>query len=276
MNGENPQAGLPLNGPNSITLNFDAQTVRIETDSKETHLSFSDPEAFAVLSEAWLLLGWHTKFVYTFSWLGRPIIQLPEDLLRLQEAIYQLQPDVIVETGVAHGGSLVFHATLCRAIGRGRVIGVDIEIRSHNRQAIENHDLSDLITLVEGNSIAASTFLKVRSLVKEGETAMVILDSNHSKDHVLAELKLYADLVSPGSYLIAADGIMEKVSGAPRTQPDWTWNNPKAAVKEFLGERDDFTLITPQPIFDEGTTIGTPTYWPDGWLRRKSSGDQPQ
>lgn len=258
-----------LKSPERITLDLDARTLQVQNGAQTTELDLSDPRAFEVISDAWLLLGWNTKFVYTFSWLGRPIIQLPEDIMRLQEAIHQIRPDVIIETGVAHGGSLVFNATLCRAMSRGRVVGVDIEIRPHNREAIEQHELADLITLVEGNSVAQETFEVVRSLVHEEETAMVILDSNHTKDHVLAELRLYADLVSSGSFLIAADGIMEKVVGAPRTGDDWSWNNPKTAVKEFLKERNDFELIVPQPVFDEGTTLGTPTYWPDGWLRRR-------
>src|SRR6185369_4105947 len=119
------------------------------------------PEAFRILSKLWLRSGWDTKYVYSFTWLGRPIIQLPEDLIRVQEVIYRVKPDVIVETGVAHGGTLVFYATLCKAMGRGRVIGIDIDIRAHNRAAIENHELASYITLVSGDSIAADTIAQV-------------------------------------------------------------------------------------------------------------------
>src|SRR5439155_18014109 len=131
------------------------------------------------------------KYVYAFTWMGRPIIQLPEDIVRIQEVLYRVKPEVIVETGVAHGGSLILYASLCKAMGHGRVIGVDVEIRPHNRQAIEAHELSPLITLVEGSSVDPTIVACVRDLVREGERAIVILDSNHTKAHVLAELGSY-------------------------------------------------------------------------------------
>src|SRR6266581_4171607 len=124
-----------------------------EGGAPKREFPLGSPEGFRVLSDLWLRSGWETKHVYSFTWLGRPIIQLPEDLIRIQEVIYRVQPDVIVETGIAHGGSLVFYASLCKAMGRGRVIGIDIEIRKHNRAAIQAHSLFDLITLVEGSSI---------------------------------------------------------------------------------------------------------------------------
>lgn len=257
-----------MNDIDSIHLDFSTRTVEIQRPGKRETLSFEDPDAFAVLSEAWLLLGWYTKYVYTFSWMGRPVIQLPEDLIRVQEAIYSIRPDVIVETGVAHGGSLVFYASLCKAMGNGRVIGIDVEIRPHNRSALETHELFDFITLVEGDSVSPAVVSEVRSLIREKEKTMVILDSNHTKDHVLKELHTYSDLVSPGSYLIAADGIMAQVAGAPRTESDWRWNNPREAVRQFLEEQDQFVLEPPPFIFNEGNVGTTPTYWIDGWLKR--------
>src|ERR1700737_2669358 len=172
--------------------------------------------------------------------MGRPIIQLPDDMIRAQEVIYAVRPTVVVETGVAHGGSLVFYASLLKAMGGGRVIGVDIEIRPHNRRAIEAHELASQITLVEGSSTALDVVAKVRSLVQPTDRVFVMLDSNHSKAHVLAELRAYADLVSPGSYVVAADGIMADLVGAPRSHPDWGGNNPRAAAAEFLRGGDDF------------------------------------
>src|SRR5262249_37658305 len=148
-------------------------------------------EAFAIVSRAWLRAGWDSKYVYGFTWLGRPIIQLPEDLLRIQEVIFTVQPDVIIETGVAHGGSLVFYASLCKALGRGRVIGIDVEIRPHNRAAIEAHSLSDWITLVEGSSVDPDVVARVYDLIGPDESALVLLDSCHAKTHVLAELEAY-------------------------------------------------------------------------------------
>ncbi len=158
------------------------------------------------------------KHAYTFTWLGRPVIQIPEDLLRLQELVTRVQPDVIVETGVAHGGSLVFHAGLCKLLGRGKVIGVDIEIRPHNRAAIEAHALAHMIELVEGDSVDPAVVAEVASRIGPDDTVLVILDSHHAREHVLAELEAYAPLVSPGSYAVAMDGyFMELAAGLARS-----------------------------------------------------------
>lgn len=255
----------------NLSIDYESATVTIsEPGSEPRVLPFDDPEAFAAVSDAWLRLGWDTKYVYGFSWLGRPIIQLPEDLIRLQEAIYRVQPDVIVETGIAHGGSLIFYASLCKAMGRGRVVGVDIEIRQHNREAIEAHELFEYITLLEGSSTDAEVVQQVRDAVGDAESVLVMLDSNHTAEHVLAELEAYAPLVSPGSYIVAADGIMAQVAGAPRTGEDWAWNNPKAAAEEFVSAHPEFEIEQPEPPFNEGAVERAVTYWPGGWIRRVS------
>lgn len=241
------------------------------SDGVREEYGIGTPEAFRILSKLWLRSGWDTKYVYSFTWLGRPIIQLPEDLIRLQEVIYRVKPDVIVETGVAHGGSLIFHASLCNAMAKGRVIGVDVEIRPYNRSAIESHELHSYITLIEGDSIATSIVEQVKTQVKPGETAMVLLDSNHSKAHVLAELNAYAPLVTPGSYIVAMDGIMEEVVGAPRTHPDWSWNNPRQAALEFVGAHPEFTIEEPAFLFNESDIAERVTYWPSAFLKRVSS-----
>lgn len=230
--------------------------------------AMDSPEAFAAVSAAWLRCGWDVKYVYGFTWMGRPIIQLPEDMFRIQEVIWRLRPEVIVETGVAHGGSLVFYAGLLAAIGQGRVIGVDIEIRPHNRAAIEAHPMADRITLIEGSSIAPATFAAVQARIAPGQRVLVILDSNHTCDHVAAELDLYAPLVTPGSYIVACDGIMAHIAGAPRTQPDWGWNNPLSAVAGFLAKTPDFLAEEPAWAFNEGRVRDRVTYWPNSFLRR--------
>lgn len=232
-----------------------------------TH-QLGSPEAFSIVSDVWLRSGWDAKYVYGFTWMGRPIIQLPEDLVRIQELIYSVKPDVIIETGIAHGGSLIFYASLCKAMESGRVIGVDIEIRPPNRQAIESHELSSYVTLIEGSSIEETVVDKVRSLVKPDETVIVFLDSNHTKQHVLAELNAYGPLVSKGSYIVAMDGIMEQIVGAPRTQPDWTWNNPRQAALEFVAANQSFEIEQPPFLFNEGNTSRRVTYWPDAFIRR--------
>ena len=225
-------------------------------------------EAFRLISRAWVRCGWDTKYVYSFSWMGRPVIQLPEDMLRIQEVIYRVKPDVIIETGVAHGGSLIFYASLFEAMGRGRVIGIDIEIRPHNRAAIEAPALFPRITLVEGSSVAPEIVAQVGALVAPGETVLVLLDSNHTKAHVLAELEAYGPFVTPGSYIVATDGIMKEVVGAPRTSPDWAWNNPLDAAAEFAASHPEFVLEEPVFPFNEGVVTERVTYWPKGFLKR--------
>ena len=227
------------------------------------------PEAFRLLSEVWLRSGWDTKYVYSFTWLGRPMIQLPEDMIRLQEVIFEVRPDVILETGVAHGGSLIFYASLCRLMGRGRVVGVDIEIREHNRQAIEAHELAPLITLIEGDSTSRATVEKVRKIVGEKRKAFVLLDSCHTKEHVRRELEAYAPMIGPGSYIVAMDGITERLAGAPRSQADWTWNNPQQAALEFVAAHDEFEICEPAFRFNEGAIRERVTYWPNAFIRRK-------
>jgi cephalosporin hydroxylase len=250
-----------------LKFEFDEQAGLIRHEGREVSISCS--EAFDLISCAWLRVGWDTKYVYGFSWLGRPVIQLPEDLLRIQEVIYGIQPDVIVETGVAHGGSLIFYASLCTAIGKGRVIGIDIEIRPHNRKAIEEHRLSPMITLIEGSSVDPIIVQSVKDKIGPAETVLVLLDSNHLKAHVLAELEAYSPLVSPGSYIVACDGIMEQIVGAPRTDEDWIWNNPISAINEFIVKHPEFEGVEPAWPFSEGDITERVTYWPKAFLRKK-------
>lgn len=254
--------------PRRVTVDFEDGSVTVETADGERSLPMADPEAFDAVAAAYLRTGWDAKHVYSFTWLGRPIIQLPEDMLRLQEVIQQVKPDVILETGIAHGGSLVFYASLCRAMGRGRVIGVDVEIRPHNRTAIEAHPLFDLITLIEGSSVAPETIARVRQAIAPGERVLVFLDSNHTRDHVLAELEAYSPLVSTGSYIVAMDGIMRHLPGAPRSKPGWQDDNPAAAAALFAGRNPDFALVEPDFPFNEGTVSRRVTYCPDAFLRR--------
>lgn len=240
-----------------------------EIEGRQRILGLYSKEAFELISQQWIKVGWNQKYAYTFSWMGRPVIQLPEDMIRIQEVIHRVKPDVIVETGIAHGGSLVFYASLCRAMGKGRVIGIDIKIRPHNRQAIEAHGLYSLITLVEGSSIVPEVASRIKSLVKPREVVIVILDSAHNKQHVLAELEAYHNLVTSGSYIIAADGIMRDLSNVPGGRSEWTWNNPAAAVAEFAQKHSEFVLEDPAWPFNESELTENVTYWPGAWLRRR-------
>ncbi|QNN25012.1 hydroxylase [Planctomycetales bacterium ZRK34] len=254
-----------------IQIDTETGVITVDEGGKQSTTSLSSPEGFKLLSDVWLRSGWDLKHVYSFTWMGRPLIQLPEDMIRLAEVIHAVQPDVIIETGVAHGGGLVYYASLCKTMGRGRVIGVDIEIRPHNRKAIEEHPLAEYITLIEADSAAPQTLEQVRSLIEPGQTVMVMLDSCHTKAHVLKELEAYSPLVTEGSYIVAMDGIMSKLSGAPRTEPDWTWNNPCEAVSEFVSEHPEFVEEEPAFAFNEGEITERVTYWPNAFVKRVSS-----
>jgi cephalosporin hydroxylase len=251
-----------------IRIDLEAGWVEIDAGSGVQRFPLASAEAFTILSRAWLRGGWDTKYVYSFTWMGRPIIQLPEDMIRIQEIVYRVKPDVLIESGIAHGGSLVFYASLFKAMGRGRVIGIDLELRPHNRSAIERHELFPLIELVEGDSIDPDIVARVKSMVRSSERVLVVLDSRHTRAHVLAELRSYARLVSPGSYIVATDGIMGDLVGAPRSAADWGWNNPKEAAAEFVRESTEFVLEEPLFPFNEGLVRERVTYWPGAFLRR--------
>ena len=253
-----------------LSLDTESRVLQVADEKGERAVPLYSPEAFGILSRAWVKVGWELKYTYGFSWFGRPIIQLPEDLVRVQEVIYRIRPDVIVETGVAHGGSLVFYATLLKAMGYGRVVGVDVEIRPHNRKAIESHEFSSLITLIEGDSVNASTLDQVRRQTAGAARVLVLLDSNHSKAHVLAELRAYAPLVSIGSYIVATDGLMRDLDDVPRGHRDWKHDNPAAAAADFVRESPNFVLEQPSPGFDESLIRAPVTHWPEGYLKRVS------
>ena len=252
-----------------LIMDTDARTLVLEDAGQIRTLDLYTKEAFESLSRQWVRVGWNQKYPYTFSWMGRPVIQLPEDMLRMQEVIYELKPDVIIETGVAHGGSLIFYSSLCKAMDKGRVIGIDIEIRPHNRKAIEAHSLSDRITLIEGDSTAPTIVGKVKTLVKPGEIVLVILDSNHSYAHVHAELVAYSGFVSPGSYIVATDGVMADVADVPRGVPGWTIDNPSRAAIDFAVQHPEFVIEQPAWPFNESELDRNVTHWPNAWLKRR-------
>jgi cephalosporin hydroxylase len=202
-------------------------------------------------------------YSYVWRWLGLPIIQLPTDMVALQEIIWANRPQLIIETGVARGGSLVFFASLLQLIDEGVVVGIDIDIRAHNREAIKEHPLSHRIRLVEGSSTADETVAGIREAVRGVERVMVILDSDHTHDHVLNELRLYAPLVTPGQYLVVADTIVEHIPKQSHRPRSWgPGNNPATALDAFLADNDRFE----RDPYVNGKLLLTSS--PGGYLRR--------
>ncbi len=235
--------------------------IKVQMPEGEREFDIYTPEGFRVMANLWTRSNWQNKLSYEVTWLGIPIIQLPEDILMVQELIWKNRPDVIVESGVAHGGALILYASLLELLGRGRVIGVDIEIRKYNRLAIESHPASKRITLIEGSSTDPAILDAVKSRIRPGERVMVMLDSNHTHDHVRAELELYAPLVGPGSYIVVFDGVMTLVADAPNSKPGWDKDNPLTAVTEFLQAHSDFES---DPSYERLAV----SYCPGGFLRR--------
>ena len=213
-------------------------------------------------SNRWVLQTLPHRYSYNFRWMGRPIIQYPQDMIAMQEIIWDIRPDLIVETGIAHGGSLIYYASLCELMGHGEVLGIDIDIRAHNREAIESHRVAHRIRLLQGSSTDGAIVAQVRQLAA-GKRVLVVLDSNHTHEHVLAELEAYAPLVSVGSYCVVFDTIVEDLPAG--LYPDRPWdvgNNPKTAVHEYLRRDDRFEIDR-----DIEAKIQI-TVAPDGYLRR--------
>lgn len=204
------------------------------------------------------------KYSYNFSWMGRPVIQFPQDIVAMQEIIWNVKPDLIVETGIAHGGSLIMYASFMEMMGiEGEVLGVDIDIREYNRKEIENHPMFKRITMFEGSSISNEIVEQVKTFAEKHQTILVVLDSNHTHDHVLKELELYSDLVSIGSYCVVFDTIVEDMHDEMFTDRPWgIGNNPKTAVLEFLKGNNNFVIDNE---IEDKLLI---TVAPDGYLKR--------
>jgi cephalosporin hydroxylase len=264
---------------------------QFQEERREAIASYKDDTNWKKTSSQWLEDAFRQKYMYNFSWMGRPIIQLPADMVGFQEIVWDVKPDLIIETGIAHGGSLILSASLlamldyCDAVRDGtvldpkkpkrRVVGIDIDIRDHNRQAMLSHPLAGSIDMIEGSSIAAETIDRVKQAAEGFSRVLVCLDSNHTHDHVLEELEAYAPLVSKGSYCVVFDTLVEDLP--EDTFPDRPWspgNNPKTAVYAYLdrlknsaakgsdGQRLNFEI---DKNFEEKLLLNVT---PDGFLKR--------
>lgn len=242
---------------------------QFEKERKNRIEKNGENEELKNLSKQWIEKSMEVQYVYNFSWMGRPIIQNPIDIVAMQELIWEVKPNLIIETGIAHGGSLIFSASMlalletCGEIEKGEVLGIDIDIRAHNKEAIEAHPLSKKITMFQGSSIDEEMIKKVHDFAKRGKRILVCLDSNHTHEHVLAELNAYASLASVGSYCIVFDTIIEDLPDEIWGDRPWSkGNNPKTAVWEFLKTNDDFKI---DKNIENKILI---TVAPDGFLKR--------
>ncbi len=254
---------------------------QFDAERQERLAAYGQDDAFKTLSRQWLQQSMDKKYVYNYDWLGRPIIQYPQDMVAIQELVWTVRPDLIIETGIAHGGSLILSASMlamldmCDAIESGttidprqsarKVIGVDIDIRAHNRAAIEAHPMASRIQMIQGSSVAADTVAQVHAAAQGFKKVMVFLDSMHTHDHVLGELDAYAPLVSPGSYCVVFDTFVEDMP--PQFFADRPWdvgNNPKTATRQWLASHADFTV---DHTMESRLMV---TVAPEGFLKRAS------
>jgi cephalosporin hydroxylase len=224
----------------------------------------ADGDAFARSVDALVAVDRH-DYAYLWSWWGVPIIQTPADVMATQEVVFAAQPDIIIETGVARGGSVLFMACLLQLLGKGKVIGVDIDIRAHNRDSIERHPMAGRVVLIEGPSTDPATLAKVREQIPAGASVMVVLDSDHSRDHVLAELRAYGPMVTEGQYLVVADTLLGRLDAAQTpTKRSHVWvkgDEPLAALNTYLTETDRFE---PDPEINGKLVFSSS---PGGYLR---------
>lgn len=249
----------------------------LDSEAELTDIEFEERNRAAIKSmvadtalrdttQEWFNKSYRHEYSYHFKWMGLPIIQYPQDVVALQELVWELQPDAIVETGIARGGSLILYSSLFEMMGiDGVVVGVDIDIRSPNRKAIEEHPLSKRIEMIEGSSVDEEIIRQVATAIAGRKSVLVILDSNHTHDHVLAELELYSQFVTPGSYIVVFDTVVEHMPEG--TYPDRPWgkgNNPMSAAEQFLRSNQNFEVdhaITDKLLI---------TAAPDGFLKRVS------
>jgi cephalosporin hydroxylase len=253
-----------------------------DKEVEENIIRLSKIDGMSEITMNWMLMaGLGGNYTYNFKWMGRPIIQFPQDMVSIQELVWKLKPDLIIETGIAHGGSLMLSASMlalldmCDAIERGeilnpresrrKVLAIDIDIRAHNRAAIESHPMSSRIQMIQGSSIAPEVIDQVKVISKDYQRVLVFLDSNHTHDHVLAELKAYAPLTSIGSYCVVMDTLVEDMPDEIFSDRPWgLGNNPKTAVWEFLKTHPEFAI---DKSIDNKLLI---TVAPDGYLKRIS------
>nr|WP_223298157.1 cephalosporin hydroxylase family protein [Candidatus Planktophila versatilis] len=262
-----------------MEIKLNPEIERFESERVDRIEALVRDTGFEQLSTAWLETAMEKSYAYNFEWLGRPIIQLPQDIVATQELIWAVRPDLIIETGIAHGGSLILsasilalieiadasknHQTIDPNLPKSRVLGIDIDIRTHNRKLIEEHGLSPRIEMIEGSSVDPEVIRKVEALASQNKHIMIFLDSNHTHEHVLQELNLYSQFVSGGSYLVVFDTFVEKMTKDIFPNRPWTkGDNPMTATREFLASNKGFEA-------DKGMAakLGI-TVAPDGFLRK--------
>lgn len=266
--GEGMTGGMNM----KVIIDTEKRTLCVENGTREAKaIDLFSKDALEILSEAWIKVEWSQRHWQSLSWLGVQILQLPEDLIRMQEVLFRLKPDLIIETGLFAGGSAIFFASMCRLVGNGRVVSIDKSIPEGIRRTVQSHPLGNSVTLIEGSSTDDRVVDDVRKIVDQlapGATVMVFLDSHHSRDHVLKELQLYSDFVSVESYIVAADGVLEILYDTPEGSSKWINDNPARAALEFVATNPKFVIERPPALFNDHAVVESLSYWPNAWIKR--------
>jgi len=213
------------------------------------------------IGKKWTQVAAKNKLSYELDWLGVPVIQTPEDLFLMQELIFKQKPDFIIETGIAHGGSLIYYASLLQILNHGSVIGIDVDIREHNRKVIEKHPVNKRIKMIQGSSTSHSTIEKIRKMIPKDSNVIVCLDSDHTKNHVLSELQMYQEFILPGGYIVVFDTNTSELAEQGACDEKYINNSPMEAIYDFLNENDSFEI-------DDNYNKLYISYSPNGYLRR--------
>ncbi len=234
-----------------------------ENSRKQNIARLGESKTIRELANLFIRESAKLNYSYNFNWLGVPIIQYPQDIVAMQELVWKIKPDLIIETGIARGGSLIFYASLLELIGKGEVVGIDIDIRAHNRKVIEDHPLFKRIKMIEGSSVAQEIIEKVKEITKDKKKVLVCLDSSHTYEHVAKEIELYSPFVTKDSYLVVFDTIIEDLPDELFKDRPWKkGNNPRTAVDEFLKKTDRFVV---DKEIENKILISVA---PDGYLKR--------
>lgn len=235
--------------------------IKVENEDCSKEVDIYSNEGLKLIAELWLKTSCYHKIMYEPTWLGVPIIQYPNDIIMMQELIWKVRPDVIIETGLAHGGTAIFYASILELLGKGRVISIDIEIRKYNEVAIKSHPLSKRIQLIEGSSIDKNVVNEVNKILRGEDKVLVVCDSNHSYQHVIQEMELYADMVSLDSYMVIMDGAQKYVWDIPSGKKEWCTDNPLVAIEEFLKKYPEWEV---DPYYNRLRVTANPS----GFLRK--------
>jgi cephalosporin hydroxylase len=250
-----------------LLIDTNSKKINISEEQDSHNLNLYTKKAFTKISNFWLEYIWNQKYTYRFTWLGFPIIQLPDDIINIQELIFKEKPKYIIETGVAHGGSVIFYASLIKLLNLKKVVGIEKKIKKKNLINLHRSPLKKYFKIIQGDSTSDKVINKVKNIIKKNKT-LLILDSNHSSEHVYKELVSYSKILQKNCIIVATDGIVDVMKFAPRRLKYNKNGGPVLAIKKFLSKDKKFKKINPTNLFNESNVSQNMTHWQYGWMKK--------